>query len=261
MACRRSCRKDIKMSTRLQHSESLICSSRRADLTSPRPLLRSLSEAMIAALSVHLSQAEQSGGDCGESEEEDGKKEGARKRQGGGEWEKVEVVGDEEGKGVEARSPTNYRGCQTTQFCRCRGSRVGRGLGWSHEEVVQGWELRQEPRRGCLRFQVEGQNWAPPFPWPHTRLPLSWTCLSGRAWWWLSSTWDGNVGRCKGMSQKQTLRGEARTRSLCSRVEIAPGGVEENENQGELVMEMTKERMKFSAPRLSFRSTIVEVWM
>jgi hypothetical protein len=60
------------MSTRLQRSESLICSSSKADLTSPRPLLRSSNESMIAALSAHLSQVERSGGDNGESEEEDG---------------------------------------------------------------------------------------------------------------------------------------------------------------------------------------------
>jgi hypothetical protein len=44
-------------------------------------------------------------------------------------------------------------------------------------------------------------------------------------------------------------------------VEIAPGGVEEIENQGELDMEMTKEKMKFNAPRHGLRSVIVEVWM
>ena len=42
---------------------------------------------------------------------------------------------------------------------------------------------------------------------------------------------------------------------------VALRGVEENENQGELDMETTKEQMNFNAPRPGFRSVIVEVWM
>jgi hypothetical protein len=75
------------MSTRLHRSTSFFCSSRSADLTSSCPLVRSHSEAMIASRSVHLSQAEKSG----ESEEEDGRGEGAevastrwREGEGGG---------------------------------------------------------------------------------------------------------------------------------------------------------------------------------
>jgi hypothetical protein len=101
-----------------------------------------------------------------------------RKRQGveeeGGEGEKVEVEDDEEGRGVEARSQANYRSCQTIQFYRRKDSRVGRGLGWSHEKVEQGWELQHDSIWGCHRFQGENQSWVPPFLWPHTRPPLFW---------------------------------------------------------------------------------------
>jgi hypothetical protein len=71
MARRRSYRKDIKRFTWLQRYDSLICSSSKADLTSPKSILRSSKESMITALSAHLSQVERSGGDNGESEEED----------------------------------------------------------------------------------------------------------------------------------------------------------------------------------------------
>jgi hypothetical protein len=92
----------------------------------------------------------------------------------GGKGEKVEVEDAEEGMGVEARSQENYRSCQTIQFCRRKDLRVGRGPGWSHEKVEQGWELRQDSRWGCHRFQGENQSRAPPFLWPHTRAPLFW---------------------------------------------------------------------------------------
>jgi hypothetical protein len=72
MACRRSCSKDIKRSTRLQRSDSLIHSSSKADLTSPRPLLMSSNETMIVARFAELSQVERRGGDNRESDEEDG---------------------------------------------------------------------------------------------------------------------------------------------------------------------------------------------
>jgi hypothetical protein len=59
-------------SMQLQNFDSLICSSSKAELTSPKPLLRSSKESMRATLSAHLSQVEGSEGDNGELKEEDG---------------------------------------------------------------------------------------------------------------------------------------------------------------------------------------------
>jgi hypothetical protein len=66
------------MSTRLQCFASLFCKSRIVDLTSLRPLLRSLNESMIVSRYAHLSQVGRRRGDNGESKEEAREKMGAK---------------------------------------------------------------------------------------------------------------------------------------------------------------------------------------
>jgi hypothetical protein len=56
---------------------------------------------------------------------------GWRKGEGGG-------GGRRGGEGGEVRNPASCRGYQTTQFYRRRGSREGRGQGWSHGVVERG---------------------------------------------------------------------------------------------------------------------------
>jgi len=71
-------------SAQLQRYDSLICSSSKVDLTSPKTLLRLSKESMRATSFAHLSQVEGSGGDTRESEEEEGQTDGAEEAIGGG---------------------------------------------------------------------------------------------------------------------------------------------------------------------------------
>ena len=56
-------------------------------------------------------------------------------------------------------------------------------------------------------------------------------------------------------------KGEARTKTSRSRVDVAPGGEEVIESKEEMEMEMSKEKMKINAPEHGLRSIIVEVRM